>query len=250
MFNLEIYEMILAFIGVFLVGIAILCVVAKSPSVSGKKIDHRKEFFRLVEAAREAEILEKKPVSYNVSGTWKGEGDGYFGIGRNLEIEINQDQSVLSGRIIDQFGYSVFRGFFVWPYLWFDFERHGTVFEFRGIIKELPDGAAINGRYRYFQEDADWSVKRLGAPKPLPQVVAPKETPAIEVKEEAPAAVTTGDTTDAKEEAVTEEVQAVPTGDGADKSAYQRGKGGKCPDCGNDFEEILSFCIYCGKKKE
>jgi hypothetical protein len=274
MIELEAYQMILVFVGLFVVGVGIIALVARLTGIAANRVDHRKEFFKLVESAREAEILEKRPVSYDVSGIWKGEGDGYFGVGKNLEIQVTQNISELNGRIIDQFGYSQFRGFFVWPYLWFDFERHGTIFEFRGIIKEHPDGAAIAGKYRYFHDDAEWNVKRVGLPPPKPvQSAAPRAVPAPEVEQAAenveekpentislpepqPEVIVTKQKI-AKEDIpvllefppIDERIKPVPRGD-TDKSPYQRGKAGKCPDCNNDFEEILSFCIYCGTKKE
>lgn len=303
MFGLEALEMIFIFLGLFIVGLGFLISVA---GIGKKRVDHRREFFRLVETARELEILEKKPVAYNVSGTWKGEGDGYFGVGTNLELQITQNQSELSGRIIDQFGYSEVRGFFVWPYLWFDFERHGTVFEFRGIIKESNEGAFIAGKYRYFQQDANWTVKRIGAPPPLP---APSAVPGESGEsgrgskpqsEETKTASGSSNVTDgnslnaegtssrgtASRETASSETgssetaplkpeskpiifdmdnlpsymleeppvnirKQVPTSDGTTHHAqYRHGAIGKCPNCDRDFEELLSFCMYCGEKKE
>lgn len=296
MFGLEALEMIFIFLGLFIVGLGFLISVA---GIGKKRVDHRREFFRLVETARELEILEKKPVAYNVSGTWKGEGDGYFGVGTNLELQITQNQSELSGRIIDQFGYSEVRGFFVWPYLWFDFERHGTVFEFRGIIKESNEGAFIAGKYRYFQQDANWTVKRIGAPPPLPaphavpgenvasgEVQKSSKSQSSETKT-ASGSANAADGTSLNAEGTssmgTESTQTaslkpeskpiifdmdnlpsymleeppvnirkqVPTSDGTTHHAqYQRGAAGKCPNCDRDFEELLSFCMYCGEKKE
>lgn len=256
----EMMVMLIGFAGVLVAGVIILVIVARATGLAGKRIDHRKEFFRLVEAAREAEILEKKPVAYDVSGTWKGESDGYFGIGRFLEIDINQNQSDLTGRITDQFGFSEIRGFFVWPYLWFDLERHGTIFEFRGVIKESPDGATIAGRYRYFQDDADWTVTRPGGSKvhaPLavssdssdPSKNTFSETPTgsrifAPVPPADPEAEDPVDPVDPFDPAT-----LVPT-EGPSGATAQRAKGGKCPDCGAALEEILSFCIYCGKKRD
>lgn len=185
MLQLEALEMIFLFTGFLVIGVGFLVAFARNSSIAGKKVDHRKEFFRLVEAAREAEILEKRPISYNVAGIWKGESDGYFGVGKNLEIQLVQNQSDLAGKVIDHFGYSEVRGFFVWPYIWFDFERHGTVFEFRGIIKETPDGSSIAGKYRYFMEDAEWHVKRIETFAPKTPAPAKPESPK-HTTEEAP----------------------------------------------------------------
>lgn len=307
MLQLEALEMILVFTGFLIIGIGFLVAYARNSSIAGKKTDHRKEFFRLVEAAREAEILEKRPIAYNIAGIWKGEGDGYFGVGKNLEIHLVQTQSNLAGRLIDQFGYSEVRGFFVWPYIWFDFERHGTVFEFRGIIKETSDGASIAGKYRYFMEDAEWHVKRIEVFEPAPQVVSQSLNPnksesqpvsgkvdgAGEGKTKQAIAKSSSDgwkdvgfspeemklldtaslplepleTEASTERGVKriapedfpvlpefppideERIKPVPRGD-TQNAPYVRGKSGKCSECGNALEEFISFCIYCGAKKE
>lgn len=44
-------------------------------------------------------------------------------------------------------------------------------------------------------------------------------------------------------------IKPVPRGD-TQNAPYVRGKSGKCPQCKSDLEEFISFCIYCGTKKE
>ncbi len=318
--RIDVFETILTFVGILLVGIAILLVIAKTSGVAGRRDDKRKEFFRLVEIAREAEILEKKPISYNLAGVWKGEGDGYFGIGRFLEIEIEQNQSEISGKLTDHFGFSLIHGFFVWPYLWFDLERHGTVFEFRGTIEESPGGTAITGNYRYFQDDASWGVNRISgssmAPLAVSTIIAQQKDAAtaeaaaatrrelVETRNQAIKAAklsslagpksdvvdqilpsdndlesspanpfrknteevnTIAEAADAKIEALNmaigsmkkeeaeekaKEIQAVPTGEIGNMTRKPRKISGICPDCNAEIDELFSFCIYCGKKKE
>lgn len=314
--RIDVFETIVAFLGVLLVGIAIFIVVARS-SVSTKRDDRRREFFRLVEVAREAEILERKPISYNLAGKWKGEGDGYFGIGKFIEIEIEQNQSEISGRLIDQFGFSVIRGFFVWPYLWFDLERHGTVFEFRGVLEELPSSTAISGNYRYFQDDAAWSVKRITGTSSAPPAIATLKAQEKDAATAKAAAATKKELAESRSQFLkdiqmealakskadlvdtilpsdndlenspanpfrkhteeqntiaaaaqakiaalnqaisgdrakedSKEVKAVPTGAIDEHTRRPRKISGRCPDCNAEIDELFSFCIYCGKKKE
>lgn len=316
--RIEVFETITAFLGIFLVGVAILLVIARR-SFGGKRDDRRKEFFRLVEVAREAEILEKKPISYNLAGSWKGESDGYFGIGKFIEIEVEQNQSEISGKIIDQFGFSNIRGFFVWPYIWFDLERHGTIFEFRGNIAEAPDGTMISGNYRYYQDDANWSVKRMTGSSSAPPAVSTIKAQQKDVATAAAAAATKKALVETRNQAVeaaklgalakpksdvadailpsdndlenspanpfrkhtqeqnliaaesdakiaalggkiasqndgsadsSKEAKAVPTGDIDEKTKRPRKVSGRCPDCNAEIDELFSFCIYCGKKKE
>lgn len=312
--RIDVFETILACVGILLVGLAFFIVLARVTGISGRRDDKRKEFFRLVEIAREAEILEKKPISYNLVGSWKGEGDGYFGIARFIELELEQNQSEIHGRLIDHFGYSIIRGFFVWPYIWFDLERHGTIFEFRGVLEESPDGTTINGNYRYFQDDAIWSVKRITGSSSAPPAVATLKAQEKDAATAKAAAATKKELAESRTQAVeaaklgalvkpksdvvdsilpsdndlenspanpfrkhTEEqntiaaaadakmaalsgaisadekakdLKAVPTGDIDDRTKRPRKISGRCPDCNAEIDELFSFCIYCGKKKE
>ncbi len=135
--------------------------LVSAPVSAGKADDDRKRFFKSVEEAREAEMLEPKGVMYDLNGEWRGNGDGLFGIGRDIFLRIKLQGSEFTGEFEDQFGSSPLHGYFVWPYVWFDLERHGTVFEFRGSIEEKPDASTISGKYRYSSNDADWLVYRL-----------------------------------------------------------------------------------------
>lgn len=240
MVRIELVGIVLIFVGIFVVGIIFFIFVARASGIFGKKVDPRKDFFKEVEDAREAQNLEKNPISYDVTGTWKGEGDGYFGIGRDLVIDLNQEQSIINGRLTDQFGYSDFSGMYIWPYLWFEFDRHGTSFEFRGVIKEIPGGSTIKGKYRYFHEDANWSVTLMTSQKSVYI-----ESPSGKYR------ATTASISLMKE-AVEQSNQQTPSmfSDELTESGRFKADPNKCEDCGGEIEQIYSFCLYCGTKKE
>ncbi len=242
MVKVELVGIVLIFVGIFVVGIMCFVFVARASGIFGKKVDPRRDFFKEVEAAREAQNLEKNPISYDVTGTWKGEGDGYFGIGRDLVIDLNQEQSVINGRLTDQFGYSEFSGMYIWPYLWFEFERHGTSFEFRGVIKETTGGSTISGKYRYFHEDANWSVTLKTSQKAVYI-----ESPSGRYR-----ATTASISLNKALEQSNRENPAMFSDESNESGLFKKADPGpeRCPDCNGEIEQIYSFCLYCGTKKE
>lgn len=266
---------------VFFIGLSVLGLLLLGFGFVGSVLNYRKDdgkdnriaFFRKVEEAREVELLEKKPVQYDVSGIWRGIGASYFGIGRNLEFDLKQHYSEVKGTLSDNFGTANLQGYFVWPYIWFDVKRDVTVFEFRGEVKESAEGSSIEGFYRYLSSDAPWTVQQIAkytdqdAESEGEQVdaqgceVAPgsSEVGSEQSKSEASTAA-------ADEQSVAEPSKAA-TMASAGKIVKDRGSPvtteidlggpsrfgaanpGKCVDCGQELEEMLSFCIYCGRKK-
>ncbi len=227
--------------------------------------DDRIAFFRKVEEAREVELLEKKPVQYDVSGIWRGIGAAYFGIGRNIEFDLKQHYSEVKGTLSDNFGTANLQGYFVWPYIWFDVKRDVTVFEFRGEVKESKDGSSIEGFYRYLSSDALWTVHQIA--KYTAEEVASEEvsddgekSDGEEQSDADGAAEASPDDQTSTEPQRTAAVVAgmvvkdrgSPTATEIDLGGPSRFGGtnpGKCADCGQELEEMLSFCIYCGRKK-
>ncbi len=274
----------------FFIGLSILGVVLLGFGFVGSVLNFRKDeskdnriaFFRKVEEAREVELLEKKPVQYDVSGIWRGIGASYFGIGRNLEFDLKQHYSEVKGTLSDNFGTANLQGYFVWPYIWFDVKRDVTVFEFRGEVKESAEGSSIEGFYRYLSSDAPWTVQQIakytdqevpddatGSEKSGKKDVAvdtdgseavandgsdgtePSELEAIVSKldeasspsEPSRTVATAGKIVQDRGSPITTEI------DLGGPSRFGGANPGKCADCGQELEEMLSFCIYCGRKK-
>lgn len=255
------------------IGLSVLGVILLFFGLFGSVLDFRKDesrdnriaFFRKVEEAREVELLEKKPVQYDVSGIWRGIGAAYFGIGRNIEFDLKQHYSEVKGTLSDNFGTANLQGYFVWPYIWFDVKRDVTVFEFRGEVKESKDGSSIEGFYRYLSSDALWTVHQIA--KYTAEEAAPEDVSDNEEKSDGDSSADTDGASETASDnlasAQPQRTAAVtagtvvkdrgsPTATEIDLGGPSRFGGtspGKCADCGQELEEMLSFCIYCGRKK-
>lgn len=247
------------------IGLSALGVVLLFLGFSGSVLNFRKDeskderiaFFRKVEEAREQELLEKKPVQYDVSGIWRGIGASYFGIGRNIEFDLRQHHSEVTGTLSDNYGTCTLQGYFVWPYIWFDVKRDVTVFEFRGTVKESAEGSAIEGSYRYLSSDAPWTVSQIARYTDDGTKGESAEDASESSSDEPPSDADGEASADTpKAAAVASSVKSKDRGTSTTSEIELGGPSrfgnvdpGKCLDCGQELEEMLSFCIYCGRKK-
>lgn len=145
--------------GVVLIGLLIFSVISSARREQREEAD-RQKFFKAVEDARQKQI-EVANQDRSISGMWKGEGTGFFGVGRRLEFKFTHTGNSISGHLKDEYGEAVLAGYFVWPYIMFDVRRDDTSFEFRGTVGETGIARSIQGKYRYSTTDSNWSVKEV-----------------------------------------------------------------------------------------
>lgn len=229
----------------------------------------RQKFYKAVEEARQKQI-EGAKLDLSISGVWKGEGTGFFGVGRRLEFRFNHSGSTVSGQLKDDYGEAMLSGYFVCPYIMFDVRRDDTSFEFRGTLEDLGGTRTIRGKYRYSTTDADWLVKEIsGSPAVTADKSAGSAKSAIIAEQKPQAAaerkwqeaiepeLVDSSKQESKPKAEEKAKTAIstvpepdmvpddPSGDAA-LPDVQDGSN-ECPTCRGPLDANFEFCLYCGQ---
>lgn len=224
--------------GGLLFGLLLFSVVSSARKEQRQEAE-RQKFFKAVEEARQRQI-EGATQDRNISGVWKGEGTGFFGVGRRIELRFNHSGSSLAGQLKDDYGEAMLQGYFVAPFVMFDVRRDDTSFEFRGTIYEVSGTRVIEGKYRYSTTDTDWSVKEVSATgdqTPASATVVGQKSPApVQEQEKEP------------EAALIEEPDVVAAVPASVRPLSESRSSGECPKCHNAKDVNFEFCLYCGQQ--
>lgn len=226
--------------GVLLFGLLLFSVISSARREQREEAQ-RQKFFKAVEEARQKQI-DGATQDASISGVWKGEGTGFFGVSRRIELRFNHSGSSLAGQLKDDYGEAMLQGYFVSPFVMFDVRRDDTSFEFRGTISEVSGTRVIEGKYRYSTTDTDWSVKEVTAvcnQTPLSAAVVAQKSPAPvqEQKQEKE-----------PEAALAEEPDAVAGVPASVRPLSESRFSGECPKCHNAKDVNFEFCLYCGQQ--
>lgn len=231
------WEPIATTTGVVLFGLLLFSIISSARKEQREEAS-RQRFFKAVEEARQRQI-EGATQDRSISGVWKGEGTGFFGVSKRIEFRFNHSGSSISGQLKDDYGEAMLHGYFVAPFVMFDVRRDDTSFEFRGTMHEDSGNRVIEGKYRYSTTDADWSVKEVNAaggqaPASQTSAVALAPKAPVEAQQSAPEA-----SPDETPDMVAAVAQSTPPSE-------SRARGGECPKCQKPLDANFEFCLYCG----
>jgi|AGTN01.2.fsa_nt_gi hypothetical protein len=236
---------------VALFGLLAISVIASAKRDEREEAE-RQKFYKAVEEARQEQI-DGGTQDRNISGVWKGEGTGFFGVGRRIEFRFNHSGSSVSGQLKDDFGEAMLAGYFVCPYILFDVRRDDTSFEFRGTVLESGGTRSIQGKYRYSTTDADWLVKEVASGQAVsadsrksitsvePSQEPIEQKPVEEPKQESRPPV-------AEQSRTAEELDVVPRDPGKLDSPGVKTGSNDCPECHKPLDANFEFCLYCGQR--
>lgn len=241
--------------GVVLFGLLIFSVISSARREQRQEAD-RQKFYKAVEETRQKQI-EVATQDRTISGVWKGDGTGFFGVGRRLEFKFTHSGNSISGQMKDEYGEAMLAGYFVSPYIMFDVRRDETSFEFRGTVGETGGTRSIQGKYRYSTTDANWSVKEVGGNQATAH--APSHSGIAKsgaVADQKP--VVEPNLAQQKSKPSVEEMAGVESGSEPDvvpndlvdadplPGLQTETLSNECPKCHRPLDTNFEFCLYCG----